>query len=100
MSPIAEPLTSTSPGTSSLLRSSCRSLAIAHHSASPFVGETGVQDVGGREEAGTAEILGVFEHQEEVDVTNQDAAQLTQPLEFYNQSNSKEHPGQVHTALN
>ena len=87
-------MTSASPGTSA---SSLRSLAIARHSPAPAAGEPGVQDVGGGEEAGAAEVLGVFEHQEEVDVANQDPAQLTHPVEFDNQTVCKENPGKVHS---
>ena len=87
-------MTSASPGTSS---SSLRGLAIARHSPAPSAGEPGVQDVGGGEEAWAAEVLGVFEHQEEVDVANQDPAQLTLPVEFDNQTVCKDHPGKVHS---
>ena len=87
-------MTSASPGTSS---SSLRGLAIARHSPAPSAGEPGVQDVGGGEEAGAAEVLGVFEHQEEVDVANQDPAQLIHPVGCQNQIESKQHPGKVHS---
>ena len=50
-------------------------LAIARHSAPP-VWEPVVEDVWGGEEARAPEVLGIFEHQEEVHVANQDPAQL------------------------
>ena len=98
-------MTSASPGmtgsasSSSISSSSSllRSLAIARYSPTPFVWEPGVQDVRGREEAGATKVLGVFEHQEEVDVANQDPANLTHPIEFDNETVCKEHPGQVHS---
>ena len=50
-------------------------LAIAGDSAPP-VGEPVVEDVRGGQEAWAPEVLGIFEHQEEVHVANQDPAQL------------------------
>ena len=76
-SPLMRPREASTTSTSSLtsLLSTSRGLAIAGHSTSP-VGENSVEKVRGGEKTGTPEILGVFEHEEEVHVSDQYSAEL------------------------
>ena len=72
-----EPPSSSSSLTS--LLATGRGLTVAGDSTSP-VGEISVEEVRCGEKAGTAEVLRVLEHQEEVHVTDQD------PAEFHHSS--------------
>ena len=58
-----------------------RGLTVAGDSTSP-VGEISVEEVRCGEEAGTAEVLRVLEHQEVVQVTDQDSTELHQCYEL------------------
>ena len=66
--------TSTSSSLTSLLSTS-RGLAVAGDSTS-LVGENSVEKVRGGEETWATEILGIFEHEEEVHVSDQNATEL------------------------
>ena len=69
-----ETSSSSSSSLTSLLATG-RGLTVAGDSTSP-VGEISVEEVWCGEKAGTAEVLRVLEHQEEVQVTDQDPAEL------------------------
>ena len=62
-----------------LTSSSLRSLTKAHHGPAP-VGDESVEEAWGADQAGAAILLRVLEHQEEVDVADQNADQFSKSI--------------------
>ena len=71
------------------------SLTVAMNLTS-HVGEPVVQKLGRRQKAGAAVVLRIFEHQEEVHVTDQNANELHDASASDDHVECKQHPGKVH----
>ena len=65
-----------------------------------LAGEPVVEDLRGLEKAGAAKVLRVLEHQEKVEVANQDPDQLHHSAALNDQVEAEQHPRQVHRLKN
>ena len=71
-------------------------MSMTNNTHTHLVGEPVVHELRRGEEAGSAKVLGVLEHEEEVEVSDEDTDELHDASASDDHVEGEQHPGQVH----